>query len=663
MMQEGGGRGDLNRRELTGLFPLAYAHWYAASLFADAGYPRAEILYRLGIEAAQWRDCNERYSQLHFANTSWVAGAFRQEGLPEPERDRALFDHLTAHDGIGLPVPEPFSMRRELGSLRRAVEANPRIGPFVDVDWIAHYICERRFPTIRYIHNGTHVYADGAPISDRKGVPLAGIDPLSFRQLADRWFRDESHVYGQGETPTKLFWFIARGADPDSFTVLNERYGADKAAGYYITNLRLPTAEPGSFGIVSYYYGRGQKPGIHVEESHYAKDSRKVYAYGVEIEGADAPSFQAIGDEGKYFADRNRIYWENKPIPDADRESFTCASEAGQYRAYDKDRPYYAGQPQSVAGEFEHWSGYFEAHPEIAESWWHREKARREATPSATGQPVPIGGPYFSDDGRIMVRPERPHDGEWVSLDHFDYDSFRHLAGVFGQDRHGLRYFTPGLERYGHAPVKGADPASFEQVDGPWFRDKDQVYYFDSAVPMPELSIVKADLASFEVLGGAYARDAKGLIVEGVRKRGIDDSAAVQALGHSFARMGETLLYRGKPVTKPGKVDPATARGVHTQLLIDANGHMLFGGSYRKPIPGIDPATLNFLNRAFAVDAHHVYAMTDTGLVPCEDIDREHVQPNGPYAVRVADTRFHVSGGRLVQTPLVGSGDCRSQAI
>lgn len=40
MMQEGGGRGDLKGRELTGRFPLAYAHWYAASPFADAGYPK-----------------------------------------------------------------------------------------------------------------------------------------------------------------------------------------------------------------------------------------------------------------------------------------------------------------------------------------------------------------------------------------------------------------------------------------------------------------------------------------------------------------------------------------------------------------------------------------------------------------------------------------------
>jgi len=642
--------------DLNALFPFPYAHWYAASLFLDAGRPSAEVLARLGARLDQWRQCNERYRQLHFANTSWVASAYRHDGLPAPEEDRKLFNHLRAHDGLDLVIPGSFSMRRELGALRQAIEADPRIGPFANSDWIAHYICERCFPTIRYVHDGAHVFVNGEPISDRKGAALTGVDPSSFRQLGDRWFRDDSRVYGQGETPTKRFWFVARGADPDSFLVLNERYGADKAAGYYITNLRLPTEEPGTFGIVSYYYGRGQKPGIHVWESHYAKDSRKVYAYGVAIEGADAPSFHSIGDEGQYFADKNSIYWENKPILGADRDSFTCASDAGQYRAYDKDRPYYAGQPQSVSGEFDHWSRYFEERPEIVDSWWRKEKARREDPPQSTDQLTPVGGPFYSDGTRILVKPEAPCDGEWVSLDHFDHDSFRHLTDVFGQDRHGLRYFTPGLERYGQEPVKGADPASFETIDGPWFRDKRQAYYFDSKVPMSELAIVRADMTSFEVLGGAYARDANGLIVEGARKRNIDDAAAVRALGHTFARMGETLLYRGKPVAKPGKIDPDTARGVHDQLLIDANGHMLFRGTYRKPIADLDPATLTFLNRAFAVDAHYAYALTDSGLLLCGEINRDLVQPAGPYAVRVAKTRFHVSSGQLKQMPLEDDG-------
>lgn len=72
---------------------------------------------------------------------------------------------------------------------------------------------------------------------------------------------------------------------------------------------------------------------------------------------------------------------------------------------------------------------------------------------------------------------------------------------------------------------------------------------------------------------------------------------------------------------------------------------MLFGGSYRKKIPGIDPASLHCLNRVFAVDARHVYAVTDTGLLLIEDIEPGEVQTAGLYSVRVGGTQLHVYGG------------------
>ena len=642
------------------LFPLPYAHWYAACLFLDAGHPAAVVLRLLGINAEGWRACNERYAQLHFADTGWVASAYRQDGLQAPEHDLGLFEHLTANGPTGQPVAQPFSMRNELATLRRIVEANPQVGPFTDVAWIAHYLGERRMPTIRYVHDGAHVRVDGAPICDRKGIPLAGIDPFSFRQLGERWFRDDKRVYGQGETQTTLFWFVARNADPDSLTVLNERYAADKAAGYYITNLRLPTEEPGTFEIVGYDFGRGPTSRFHIERSDYARDSRKVYAFGVTIAGADPSSFQAIGNEGLYFADKDRIYFRKQPISEADRATFTCASEAGQYLAYDKDRPYWAGKAQSISAAFERWRTYFEAHPELGGTWWHREKARLDAEQNKTLGPRSLGGPFFSDGERVLIRPRRTDDGEWVSLDHFDHATFRPIVDVFGQDRHGLRYFLPGLEAYEQEPVKGGDPASFETIAEGWFKDNRQAYYLDSAAPMPAFAVVKADMKSFEVLGGSYARDVKGLIVEGKRKRDIADPVAVVALGHAFARMGQVLLYRGKPVARPGKVDGATARGVHDEVLIDAGGQLLIGSRYRKPVPGLDPATFLFLNRRFAVDNDHVYALTDDALLVCHEVDRASISTDGGYAVRDRHAQFHVSGSSVYRMPLADDQESTS---
>ncbi|MBN7806972.1 hypothetical protein RMS29_020500 [Agrobacterium rosae] len=130
------------------------------------------------------------------------------------------------------------------------------------------------------------------------------------------------------------------------------------------------------------------------------------------------------------------------------------------------------------------------------------------------------------------------------------------------------------------------------------------------------------------------------MIVEGVRKRDIADPASVVALGHVFARMGETLLYRGKPVARAGKIDPMTARGVHDYLLIDADGHMLLRGVYRKTIPGIDPSGLRFLNSAFAYDGQRVYGLSADAFAACDEINYHRAIIDGRYAITMGDDRF-----------------------
>jgi hypothetical protein len=612
-------------------FPIPYETWYAATLFLEAGHPREEVLLRVGFDEQGWSEGTKLYSYLHFAGAGWVQSKFKDMGLQPPAQDLALYTRLVAGGTLQPPAPnELFTMKRQLETLRRMVEANPCIGPFSDVDWIAVYLGERRFPTLRYLHNGQHVVAWGRPLHNKKGKIIEGIDPFSFRQLDDRWFRDNKHVYGQGKTPMTTFWFVVRNADPDSFRVLNAFYAVDKTAGYYVTNQRLPSAEPETFEIVGYEYGTGQKPGFRLYESRYVKDSQNVYAYGKPIEGADASTFHSIGDEGVYFADIHRIYWENRPVEGADRDSFRCASDEGQFLAYDKNRPYWRGKPESVTDSFEGWTKYFEARPELTDTWWHKEKVRRAQRSLNASGLVPLGGPYFSDGERVFV-PKRDNmryspEAPMISLDHFDHASFHHIVDVFAADQSGLRYIRPGYEEYGRDAIKGADPASFKALGDGWYRDAKQAYYFDTNQPGTNLAVVKADMNTLQTLGGAYARDSKGLICEGMRKRIVDPENVV-SLGHLYARMGDKILYRGKVVPKLGQLDVSTARAFHHHLLMDENGHMLFDTRYRKPIRGLDVPSFRFVNRHHAVDANRVYVLGETSLRICETADRATIEP------------------------------------
>lgn len=614
-------------------FPMAYADWYAARLFMDAGVAAADVLGLLGVSQVVWDGCRERYEQLHFADTGWVASAFERGGLPAPEDDRALLQHLTGSRAV-LRV----RLRERLTALRHEIEMDPNIGPFASVDWTARYLCERHFPTIRYVQNGTHVYVDGQPLRTKKGDVIDGIDCAAFRKVGERWFTDGKRVYGQGETPTSQHWFVMRGADPGTFRVLNQRYAADKDAGYYITNLRLTGGDPGSFAAVSYPYGKPVTQ--RVEHSHYAKDSHRVYSYGVAMDGADAASFEAIGVEGRYFADKHRVYWERTPIEGADRESFTSAIEVGQYRAFDKNRVYYGGKVVSSADDRDRWAAYFAARPDVKTAWFHDQKAQSER--------VSIGGPYFSDGQRLWVEGRKRGQKEWVSVDYIDHNSFRHVVDVFGIDQAGLRYVEPCLEGYERPPVKGADPESFEALGDGWYRCANQAYFMNLTDPRDNyrLVVVKADMDSFRLLAGAYAMDAKGLIVEGVRKRDIADPEAVTPIGGLFARLGEAVLFRGKVVKKTGALDLETMRAVAPRLAIDDAGHMLLGSRYRKPVAVINAPKLRFLNAYFAVDGARLYALSEDALVLCEGADVSAISVEG-HAVSDGTRRFSFDGNRV----------------
>lgn len=163
-------------------FPLPYAHWYAATLFMDAGQPPSEVFSLLGLDAETWDAFNQRYRSLHFSGTSWVSSSYKQQGLPDPAFDQKLFADLFEGGSVTVKIKKPFDMRAELKLLRAQIEAAPRIGPFEQVDWIAQYLCERQFPTIRYVHDGHHVFVAGKPLANRKGEVIDEIDPFSFRK-------------------------------------------------------------------------------------------------------------------------------------------------------------------------------------------------------------------------------------------------------------------------------------------------------------------------------------------------------------------------------------------------------------------------------------------------------------------------------------------------
>ena len=127
------------------------------------------------------------------------------------------------------------------------------------------------------------------------------------------------HYWGKSSADCFLGGIRLRGADPASFRVLNYAYAMDKTA-VYTTSGRIPDVELATFQVLDNGQNDSGAP------QGYAKDSRQVYFHNGDgkvkiIKGAEVSSFRSLGDT--YFArDEKRIYAYGKQLPKADLPSW-----------------------------------------------------------------------------------------------------------------------------------------------------------------------------------------------------------------------------------------------------------------------------------------------------------------------------------------------------
>ena len=158
------------------------------------------------------------------------------------------------------------------------------------------------------------------------------------------------HYWGKSSTACFLGGTRLRGADPASFRVLNFAYAMDKTA-VYTTSGRVPGAELAAFHVLD-DNGDGKVKiikGVEVSsfrslgDTYFARDEKRIYAYGKQLPKADLASWELLGHW--YSRDARRVYYLNREIKGADRDSFTVctpldAPPLSDHLARDKDHYY-----------------------------------------------------------------------------------------------------------------------------------------------------------------------------------------------------------------------------------------------------------------------------------------------------------------------------------
>ena len=378
-----------------------------------------------------------------------------------------------------------------------------------------------------------------------------------------------AEVYMPGPLGVTFAGLRVEGADPGSFRTLTRNglpttWGADATHGYF-REQRLPGSHGPSLRLVEgpYAADRGQVYLGHGGRLDIARAHLDARASTLEVlPGADPATFRLLRPCCYWSADAERVFYRARHIDHADPATFRRVEGGPFWR--DAEHLYTADGRVEVARD----GG---VHPARADDWRPIEgtdfatdgvgvwlESGRTGIPEADGA---TWRPYGDGNGRYSLDAER----------------------VFWRDNHGT---------YTHRILEGADPDTFEDLEGPFLVDADQVWYETRRGPLPLPGVDRptwtraagtryshdaaqvwfgarpiegAEVSGFEALGEGYARDGRRVYREGIPMSEVWDAATFEVVGRGRVRDRSGLWRktvmdaRYFPLGADGEEDPDRA--------------------------------------------------------------------------------------------------------
>lgn len=289
------------------------------------------------------------------------------------------------------------------------------------------------------------------------------------------YFREDRST----QPSTRLVQVVA-DADSASFEVLrrtvDERgpcagmranYARDRRHVYYQAQV-IVGADPRTYSFI---------------DDNYARDHQAVYAFGRRL-STRVGSFQVL--ESGYATDGERHFYQDVVLEGDGFELLGSGAQAGYGYARTHSRVYRHGRwlAEADARSFE------VLHADVGitrdrQSVFFNDRKIADADPKSFEQ---VRGYVFKDKQAVYAEGQK--------IDGLDPATVR-VSELGGYLIDGRSVFRNGK------PLQGRDPASFAELQSPWSRDKNGVYYRDTVVP-------QADLASFRTTGLDRAEDRNG---------------------------------------------------------------------------------------------------------------------------------------------------------
>jgi hypothetical protein len=148
------------------------------------------------------------------------------------------------------------------------------------------------------------------------------------------------------------------------------------------------------------------------------------------------------------------------------------------------------------------------------------------------------------------------------------------LTGCGGKPKEAPFRQRGGAWHYHDTPITQADPATFQVLDAQHAKDRARVYFGETyrvsqdyfSTRRSRVRELAADAASFRLLTGGYARDARSMFHEGTPFP-VRDLESFQVLDYGFARDRVIGYYHQRPVDGS---DGSTFAAISTHYARDA---------------------------------------------------------------------------------------------
>ncbi|MDO8604267.1 MAG: DKNYY domain-containing protein [bacterium] len=322
-----------------------------------------------------------------------------------------------------------------------------------------------------------------------QGVRVEGADPITFKLIGYGVFaHDKNFVYGS--IAKKLLWI-----DASTFEIVSDGYFKDKNAVYYGEGAVVNNADPATFKYLSGGYLKDKNS---VWKSVYSDEGGAVGSMPL-IKNADSETFQFV--KYSYARDKNFAYYYGEVIPGAIPSSFVALEQV-----YSKDSNsafYLKDKINNVdAASFEVVDSMYS---KDKNSVYHRGVKLEGVNPSS----LAIFTCGYAKDASKVFRVM--YDGKMTLMDVSDPSSFTMFEnGCYAKDKNFVYYFN-----YDGSKIEGANPKTFEVIDGWYTKDSTSVYYSG-------LKIEGAVPSLFKVMNIEYAKDKNFVYYKGSKIDGAD---------------------------------------------------------------------------------------------------------------------------------------------